>query len=356
MSSAAAVQPLTPAELETCLAALGIPHARLIAASPIKTRTWRDWCAGRTRPRPDKWAAVTAAFDALVAEATLAQAEVEPEAAGAPGAAPIVLSGSSAPSGAPPSFTPIATAVPAAAAEESAPVSDYSPTATATRNLSTMRDLINEVNRLSLVAVDCQERIVLPPVPEALFRRAEDGIWSLFHVVKHESGRRWYPPDCMDELRAKQFTAPFVDPGGCDRRRRNEIVAAHDDWATKVEAARAVSGLDIADAELEACGKRLNAFRNAILDRPAENFGDILAKAAVVSWFWVDAEEDAAATFAADRARLIENGCEHHLSAIAAAILSDLARMAVARGLTLDHSAPPSDAGSAEAPIAVSAA
>ncbi len=109
MSSAAAAQPPTHTALgiEHCITARGVSLASFLATAGIARSTWNDWCAGRHRPRSDRWAAAVAAFEALVAEAAPLPAEVAapPE--------PVTLTGSSAPTGAPLSFTPIATAAPA---------------------------------------------------------------------------------------------------------------------------------------------------------------------------------------------------------------------------------------------------
>ena len=108
MSSAATAQPHTFVYLEDRLAALGIPFTRFIATAQIGRSTWNDWCAGRTRPRADRWAAAIAAFDTLNAEANAPQLD---------GAKPVVLTGSSAPTGQPPNFRPMAALSPSASPE-----------------------------------------------------------------------------------------------------------------------------------------------------------------------------------------------------------------------------------------------
>ena len=192
-------------------------------------------------------------------------------------AGPIPLSGSPAPTGAPPSFALTAMAMPASA-------DGLAPTVTAARNLATLAELLEEMDAWARMSSDCSNKTVWPPVPEALFRCAEDGLWAADKVVQHQCGRRWYPPGIMDALRAMSFEGAFVDPSGRNRRRRDEIVAAFERWTLAREAAALVSGLDFAKSELTACSQRIAAIRDAILDRPAANFGDVLAKAVVVSW------------------------------------------------------------------------
>ncbi len=128
MSSTAAVHVPTHTitGIEHCLALDGIPLARLLTDAKVPPSTWAGWRGGRNRPRPDRWASVTVAFDALVAKAKSAQPEgvptapaAEPEAAGAD---VVSLAESLAPTGAPPSFAPITTA-PVAEAPATAPPS-----------------------------------------------------------------------------------------------------------------------------------------------------------------------------------------------------------------------------------------
>ena len=137
----------------------------------------------------------------------------------------------------------------------------------------------------------------LPDPPEALFRRPGDlrCFYGFTGSVQHESGRRWYGDDrSLAYLRERSFTdwvpgksdndedVPLVEvPAERANRRREEILAAWEQWQAEIARMDEQSGYAAALAAREAARDLAHDLRATVIETPATTLQGLRLKAEV---------------------------------------------------------------------------